>query len=147
MIWPICWILRHPSCTKLRKGIIVNLPEIIRQAWEEREQPAILATVSKDGIPNIIYVGAVWLYGKDKILVADNYLDKTRKNILRGIKTGAILFITPARKAYQLKGTLSYHKSGKLLDEMKKLNPTKYPGHAAVVLTVEEIYCGAEKIE
>jgi hypothetical protein len=30
---------------------------------------------------------------------------------------------------------------------MKKLNPTKYPGHAAVVLTVEEIYSGAEKIE
>lgn len=125
----------------------MKLPAIIHQAWEEREQPAIFATTGKDGVPNIIYVGAVWLYGKDKVLIADNYLDKTRKNILQGTKHGAILFITPSRKAYQLKGTLSYHKSGKIFDEMKKLNPTKYPGHAAVMLTIEEIYCGNEKIE
>ncbi|MEA2064264.1 MAG: hypothetical protein U9P14_11235 [Gemmatimonadota bacterium] len=50
-------------------------------------------------------------------MVADNYFDKTRKNIQQGSK-GSILFILKEGKAYQVKGNLEYHDSGEIFDFM-----------------------------
>ena len=79
------------------------------------------------------------------IVIADNYLDKTKKNILSG-STGSVLFITKDGKAYQAKGTIEYHREGEIFDDMKTWNPEKHPGRAAVALKVEEVYSGAEKV-
>ncbi len=121
------------------------LPEKVRQAWADRDGPAILATVDADGTPNIIYASAVGMFGDDRIVVADNYFDKTRKNILRGSKA-ALLFMTKQRKAYQVKGGLEYHQSGPVFDSMKKWNSPKHPGRAAAALQAETIYSGADRI-
>jgi uncharacterized protein len=120
------------------------LPESIRDAWENREGPAILATVDSDGVPNAIYVTCVSSF-EDQLVVADNYFDKTRKNLLNSGK-GSMLFQSSEGKAYQVKGTLEYHKEGEIFDHMKTWNPTKHPGHAAVTLKVEKVYSGAEKL-
>ena len=121
------------------------LPKNIRDAWDAHEGPAILATISEAGIPNIIYVTCVAAFGDDKIVIADNYLDKTRKNLLSNPQ-GSVLFMTPDGKAYQIKGTLSYHTEGEIFDDMKTWNPEKHPGHAAVALTMQEAYSGAAKL-
>lgn len=121
------------------------LPQSVRQAWEDREGPAILATVSPEGVPNIIYVTCVGAFGDDRLVVADNFFDKTKKNLLVGGK-GAILFQSKEGKAYQVKGTLEYHTSGEVFDNMKTWNPSQHPGHGAAALLVEEAYSGAEKI-
>ena len=130
---------------KQKGNTMTALPKTVRDAWADREGPVVLATVSKTGVPNIIYAGCVEIFGEDKLVVADNYFDKTRANILNGCK-GALLFITKERKAYQAKGTLEYHTEGEMFDDMKKWNPEKHPGHAAAVLNVEEIYSGSEKL-
>jgi len=124
---------------------MATLPESVCQAWEDREGPVILTTVDAAGSPNAIYATCVALYGDDTIVVADNYFDKTRKNILAG-SPGSILFITKEGKAYQVKGTIAYHQDGPVFDDMKKWNPEKHPGHAAAALTATEVYCGAEKL-
>lgn len=124
---------------------MTTLPQNVRNAWEDRDGPVILATVSETGIPNIIYATCVSVFGDDKLVVADNYFDKTRKNILAGSK-GSLLFMTKSGKAYQVKGKLEYHKQGEIFDHMKTWNPEKHPGHAAAVLVVEEVYSGAEKL-
>ncbi len=121
------------------------LPQTVRDAWEDREGPVVLATVSETGVPNIIYAGCVSIFEDDKMVVADNYFDKTRANILNGCM-GALLFITNERKAYQAKGTLEYHTEGEIFDDMKTWTPEKYPRHAAAALVVEEVYSGAEKL-
>jgi predicted pyridoxine 5'-phosphate oxidase superfamily flavin-nucleotide-binding protein len=77
--------------------------------------------------------------------VADNYFDKTRKNILAGSKA-SILFITKGGTSYQVKGSIQLHSEGKIFDDMKKWNPAKHPGHAAAALTVEEVFSGSKKI-
>jgi len=105
----------------------------------------ILATVNPDSAPNIIYVGCVGAFGDDRLVVADNYFDKTRKNLLSGGK-GSILFRCKKGKAYQVKGTLEYHKDGEVFDHMKTWNPPKHPGHGAAALRIEEVYSGAEKL-
>jgi uncharacterized protein len=121
------------------------LPENVRQAWENRDGPAILATVSENGVPNIIYVNCVAAFGDDLLVVADNYFNKTRKNLLLGSK-GALLFRDKTGKAYQVKGSLEYHTEGEVFNHMKTWNPPTYPGHAAAALRIEEVYSGADKL-
>ena len=121
------------------------LPANVRQAWENRDGPVILATVSLDGVPNIIYVGCVGAFGDDRLVVADNYFDKTRRNLLAGSK-GALLFRSKDGKAYQVKGTLEYHAEGEVFQHMKTWNPPQHPGHAAAALRIEDVYSGAQKL-
>ncbi|NIA20012.1 MAG: pyridoxamine 5'-phosphate oxidase family protein [Xanthomonadaceae bacterium] len=124
---------------------MVVLPEAVSKAWDEKEGPVIFSTVDENGMPNAIYVTCVAKYGEEMLLVADNFFDKTRKNIFSGSK-GSMLFITSEGKAYQVKGSIEYHKEGAIFEDMKKWNPTKHPGHAAVALKIEEVYSGAEKL-
>lgn len=124
---------------------MVVLPETVSKAWDEKEGPVIFSTVDEDGMPNAIYVTCVAKYGEEMLLVADNFFDKTRKNIFSGSK-GSMLFITSEGKSYQVKGSIEYHQEGSIFEDMKKWNPTKHPGHAAVALKIEEVYSGAEKL-
>ncbi len=124
---------------------MAKLPEIVNEAWLNREEKIIFTTVDKDGIPNSVYITCTAMYGEDLIIVADNYLDKTKKNILAGSK-GSVLFITKEGKAYQAKGSIEYHREGEIFADMKTWNPEKLPGHAAAALKVEEVYSGAEKL-
>ena len=121
------------------------LPQDVVKAWEDRNGPVILASVGSDGVPNIIYASCVGMFGKDRLVVADNYFDKTRRNLLAGGK-GALLFMSKAGKAYQVKGTLEYHTEGEVFDHMKTWNPPQAPGHAAAALRVEDVYSGAQKL-
>ncbi|MCF8068701.1 MAG: pyridoxamine 5'-phosphate oxidase family protein [Desulfobacterales bacterium] len=121
------------------------LPEKVKTAWENREGPIILTTVNEKGVPNSIYATCVSKYSDDTIVVANNYFSKTLENIQAGSK-GSILFITKKGDAYQLKGSIEYHKEGPVFDDMKTWNPKKHPGHAAAALKVEEVYSGAEKL-
>jgi len=63
------------------------------------------------------------------------YFSKTLKNIEAG-SSGPILFITPENKSYQVNGRIEYHTDGFFFRDMKKWNPEKHSGHAAVVLKV-----------
>ena len=118
---------------------------ILAQAWEQREGPAVLTTVDSAGKPNSIYVGEIKYEPDTGFVVVDNYFDKTRRNIKAG-SPGAILFITKDSKAYQAKGSLSYHTEGQTFDDMQKWHDPKHPGIAATVLEVEELYSGSEKL-
>lgn len=121
------------------------LPESMRQAWIDRDGPVVLATVDPNSCPNIIYATCVSEFGDDRIVVADNYFHKTRKNLIHGGK-GALLFRSRDGKAYQVKGQLEYHTDGEIFNHMKSWNPSHHPGHAAAVLRIEEIFSGAEKL-
>jgi predicted pyridoxine 5'-phosphate oxidase superfamily flavin-nucleotide-binding protein len=124
---------------------MAKLPEIVNEAWLNREDKIIFTTVDKDGIANSVYITCTARYGEDLIVIADNYFDKTKKNILAHSK-GSILFITKEGKAYQAKGSIEYHREGEIFDDMKTWNPKKLPGRAAAALKVEEVYSGAEKL-
>ena len=121
------------------------LPEIVTESFQDKQGPAVFTTVNKDGVPNSIYVNCVRIFSDDTFVIADNYFNKTRRNILAGSK-GSLLFLTNKIKSFQVKGRIEYHESGEIYDDMKKWNPTKHPGHAAAALKVEEVYSGSEKL-
>ncbi len=121
------------------------LPQQVIEAWEQHTGPVVLTTVSTTGIPNSIYATCVGRFDAERIVVADNYFDKTRANIKAG-SYGSLLFIVGDDSAYQIKGRLEYHTSGPVFDDMKSWNPEKHPGHAAVAIVAEEVYSGAERL-
>jgi len=125
--------------------IMADLPEDVSRAWDDREGPVVFTTVDKKGMPNSIYVTCVKKYSDDKIVIADNYFNKTRVNIKSGC-SGSVLFITKDKKSYQIKGPLEYHTDGAVYNDMKKWLDSRFPGVATVSLTVKEVYCGGERL-
>ena len=121
------------------------LPEKVSKAWDERKGPIIFTSVDENGVPNAIYATCVNKFNEDTMVIADNFFDKTRENILAGSK-GSILFITNEDRAFQVKGDVEYHKEGDIFDDMKKWNPKQHLGYAAAVLKVKEVYSGSEKL-
>ena len=125
---------------------MASLPGAAAQAWENREGPVVMTTVDAKGTPNTIYVSCVNKYSEDKIVVADNKMHKTRSNVKSGCHV-SLLYITKEKKAFQLKGSVAYITEGAIFDDMKNgWLDKKYPGHAAVVIHIEEVYSGAEKL-
>jgi len=121
------------------------LPEAVCQAWGNREGPIVLSTVDAEGNPNAIYATCVSKYCEDTLVIADNFFNKTKANILAGSKA-TLLFVTKEGKSYQIKGKIEYHTEGAVFEDMKQWNPAKLPGHAAAALIVEQVFCGAEKL-
>jgi predicted pyridoxine 5'-phosphate oxidase superfamily flavin-nucleotide-binding protein len=124
---------------------MAKLPKVVSEAWDNIEGAVVLTTISSDGVANSIYVTCVSKYDDETIVIADNYFDKTQKNIFAGSK-GVVLFITGEGNAYQIKGSIEYCTSGPIYDEMKVWNDSKHPGHAAVAVKVEAVYKGAEQL-
>jgi predicted pyridoxine 5'-phosphate oxidase superfamily flavin-nucleotide-binding protein len=80
--------------------------------------------------PNAICATCVNKFAEDTMVIADNYFDKTRKDILERSK-GFILFITREGKAFQIKGIIEYHKEGLIFEDMKRWKPKKHPSNTA----------------
>ena len=108
----------------------------------EKDNVVFFATATPDGVPNVVPIGFARPIDDNTILIVDNFLRKTRKNIEDNPK--ASLVVRDASKApYQFKGTVEIVESGKYFDDavdwatsvMSQLVPK-----AAVLLKVEEVY-------
>jgi predicted pyridoxine 5'-phosphate oxidase superfamily flavin-nucleotide-binding protein len=108
----------------------------------EKDNVVFLATATPEGVPNVVPIGFARPIENDTILIVDNFLKKTRKNLEDNPK--ASLVVRDASKApYQFKGSVEIVESGKYFDQavdwatsvMSQLAPK-----AAILLKVEEIY-------
>ena len=122
-----------------------DIPKEFDIAWNEREPNAVLTTVDIDGIPNSVWVVCLHRLNKKKILVANNSLNKTLSNI-KNNPWGALLFLAPERRAYQIKGSLEYHTDGETFQNMRNWLDPKYPGKGALILNIEEVYYGIKQV-
>ena len=116
----------HNKETKMTK-----LPETILNAWDAHEGPIVLTTTDAEGVPNAIYATCTGRFGEDRLVVADNYFDKTRRNARAG-GIGSILFMTAEGKAYQVRPP-GISPGRPDLDDMKKWNSEKHPTCALAV--------------
>ena len=72
-------------------------------------------------------------------------MSKTLENIENGSKA-SLLYITPEREAFQIKGSIENHPSGLVYDDMKSWLKPNYPGRSAILLHIEEAYYVATKL-
>lgn len=122
-----------------------KISEILKKAWENRNKAIIFTTVSAQGVPNSIYATCNALYNDECILVANNFFDKTFKNIESGC-TASILFMSTDDKSYQIKGKVKHSTLGAEFENMKSWNPKSLPGHGVAIIDIDEVYSGAEKL-
>ena len=110
----------------------------------------ILSTSTKEGVSNIIYVTFLKVYNDNQILIANNKFSKTEKNLIENPRISFIVLDKENRKAYQIKGTVEIHKDDKIYEDTVEWVKTKSPNmnspKSGVILNVEKIYSGAEKI-
>jgi len=101
-----------------------------------------LATASNEGIPNVVPIGFARPLDEDTILIADNYMNKTRKNLE---ENPIISLVTKdaTKCPFQFKGKIEIFTSGKYFDivtEWGQNAMTKLSPKAAILMKVEEIY-------
>jgi len=124
---------------------MTQIPDVVFQALQDLQTPAVFSTVGTDGNPNAAYVMLVKVDNREIVLLNDSVFHKTRENILSGSR-GSVVFLTAAGKAYQLKGALHYHIGGPLYDHMRSVVDATHARIAAVELVVDEVYEGAERL-
>ena len=122
---------------------MVNVSETIMEAFStQRVIP--MATVSEDGVPNVIYVGMWWWENDETLCVVNNYLNKTLKNIK---DNGMVSFVCYGKNgSYQIKCKAEDATGGDIYEKGRKIAQDRekpFPGRSTVVCMVEEIYQGS----
>jgi len=123
---------------------MASLNESARKAWENRQGPCILTTVSPDKTPNSIYVTCVSQFGDDAILVADNFFSKTRDNVKKG-GIASLLYMGADGTAIQIKGRVEYQTQGPAFDDMKKWNGSR-PGVGVALVKIDSVFNGSKQL-
>jgi predicted pyridoxine 5'-phosphate oxidase superfamily flavin-nucleotide-binding protein len=108
----------------------------------EKDNLVFLATATVDGTPNVVPIGFARPLDNKTIMIVDNFMNKTHKNLESNPKA-ALVPRDASQCPYQFKGTVEIFESGKYFDEavdwatgvMSQLTPK-----AAIILKVEEIY-------
>ena len=99
------------------------------------------STVGSDFGPNVIAVSFPKVVDRNKILITDNLMNKTRENILKNKKVSIAVWNEDPEIGYQLKGEAEYITDGdwkNLVDNMD--NNKDFVHKAAIVITVYEIW-------
>jgi predicted pyridoxine 5'-phosphate oxidase superfamily flavin-nucleotide-binding protein len=101
-----------------------------------------LATISEDNTPHCIAVASVKVVDKDRILISDNYMSETIKNVLR---QNAVTLAVWNKEweddctGFELKGTAEYFTAGKWYDFMRELPENKgMPRKGALLITIKK---------
>ena len=102
-----------------------------------------LATVDADGNPHCIAVAAVKVVSQNQILITDNYMNKTQKNIKFNNKLVLAVWNRNWENdciGYEFIGIAKYFSSGEWLDKIKTMKENDgLPAKGAIVATIEKI--------
>lgn len=129
---------------------VMIIPEHIRGVIDGMDLH-VLATASREGVPNVVYVRFLRVYDDERILIADNKFFKTASNLGENPRASFVVLDKKKGVSYQVKGTVEFHRSAGVFEETVEWveslvdDPSITP-KAAVLFGVEEIYCGADKI-
>lgn len=105
------------------------------------ENALALATTDEKGNPHCIAVGDVKVISENQILIGDNYMKETIKNIRQNKKVALVVWNRNWEEnceGYKIKGTAEYFIQGKWYKMVKKIH-RGYPAKGAIVVSVHKI--------
>lgn len=100
-----------------------------------------LSTVDGNGNPHCIAVGDVKVVSKDQLLIGDNYMAETRRNLMKNKNVSLVVWCREWEKnceGYELRGSAEYFKEGTLLEKVKEIHKG-FPAKGAILVTVNKI--------
>ncbi|MBE6522097.1 MAG: pyridoxamine 5-phosphate oxidase [Thermoplasmata archaeon] len=119
--------------------------QLTEEMLEEMKATGIIsfATASKDGTPNVVPVGMIFLGDDGNIWLVDNYLNKTLANLKENPKAAFFVWNRDFKESYQIKGTVIIENSGS--DYLKAVSiahskKETYPAKNLIKMKVEEVF-------
>ncbi|MBI5148928.1 pyridoxamine 5'-phosphate oxidase family protein [Candidatus Pacearchaeota archaeon] len=101
------------------------------------ENKILILATSKNNKPHQIAVEVNKILGK-QILITDNMMKETRKNILKNKNVSLIFWDN--KGGFELRGIAQYHSSGKWFDFVKGLKENKgFKPKGAIVININKI--------
>lgn len=100
-----------------------------------------LASVDQKGNPHVIGVADVKVVSKNQILVGDNYMVQTIKNIQQNNNVALVVWSRNWEEnflGYELKGNIEYFTKGKWHEMIKKIHKG-FPAKGAILITINKI--------
>jgi predicted pyridoxine 5'-phosphate oxidase superfamily flavin-nucleotide-binding protein len=121
---------------------LVKMPIEVREVLA-KQKPLPIATATRDGTPNVVFIGFMKILDDETLLLADNYFLKTAANLSENPRISVLCYDSETKRSFQIKCSATVYKAGPQFDEMRKwvhgVNP-KLPAKAAVVAKVEAVY-------
>jgi predicted pyridoxine 5'-phosphate oxidase superfamily flavin-nucleotide-binding protein len=121
---------------------MVKMPPDVKETLE-KQKPVPIATASKDGVPNVVFVGLLKVLDDENIMIADNFFYKTAANLEQNPKISILCYNGDTKKSFQIKGSVTVYKEGENFDSMRTwvhgIN-NKLPAKSCVMVKVDEIY-------
>ena len=103
------------------------------------ENPLSFATVNEDGKPNVIGVACVKVVSNNQILITDNYMGQTKKNILRDNNVCLAVW-DKDWEGYKLIGNAQYFDEGKWKKIVGEIPENKsLPFKGAILITISKL--------
>ena len=107
-----------------------------------QRQLAIIATSSKDGIPNVVPKGSMYVVDDETLAYSEGVCRKTLSNLQENPKVSVVVVDREKADGYQVKGTAELLTSGDLYEQVAKRQEARkkpQPKYVAKI-RVEEIY-------
>lgn len=121
---------------------MVKMPPDVKETLQ-KQKPVPIATASKDGTPNVVFVGLLKIVDDETLMIADNFFSKTAQNLAENPKISILCYNGETKKSFQIKGNVTVCKEGENFDQMRKwvhgVNE-KLPAKSCVMVKISEIY-------
>ena len=105
------------------------------------ENALAFSTVDETGNPHCIAVGNVRVVSKNQILIGDNYMAETVRNIKKNKNVSLAVWCRSWEKncvGYELRGAAEYFKEGKWREMIKEIHKG-FPAKGAILITVDKV--------
>ena len=121
---------------------MVKMPAEVRETLE-KQKPVPIATASKSGVPNVVFIGLLKIIDDETLMIADNFFYKTAANLTENPKISILCYSSDTKKSFQIKGNVTLCKEGENFKQMRDwvlgIN-NKLPAKACVMVKISEIY-------
>ncbi len=101
------------------------------------------ATASKDGTPNVVPVGMLFMGEDGNVWLVDNFLNKTLANLKENPKAAFYIFSKDFPESYQIKGTVTIENSGEDYEKAVAFAHSRketLPAKNLIKMKVEDIF-------
>ncbi len=99
-----------------------------------------LGTASAEGVPNVCHIGCKMIREDGKIVIIDNFMNKTKANVLENPNVAILMM---GEEAYQVKGLCTYVEEGDEYEAARqwmKAKGDKYPAKGALIIEVTDAF-------
>jgi uncharacterized protein len=121
---------------------MVNIPKEVMDTLTATDSAKMLATVSPDGIPNVVPVWSIFPVDPETIAFAEMFIIKTKENLQKNKKVAIAVFKGPMT-GYQVKGTFQeFQTSGPIFDSFSKkiMEARKMQIKSVGIIKIDAVY-------